>query len=190
MRTRVLLVDHDSKRSDELSRTLAREGCELAARISISDDLEEAVRACEPDIVIIETSSPSRDILEGMAHLSESNPRAIAMFVDDEDEDCIRDAVRAGVAAYVVRGLESSRVRPVVQLAIARFEEHQRVRDALEVAQQDLDDRKVIERAKEKITRNYGVDAGRAYEMLRTMSMERNLKMREIADFVLSSDAC
>ena len=80
-------------------------------------------------------------------------------------------------------------MRPVVQLAIARFEEHQRVRDALEVAQQDLDDRKVIERAKEKITELRGRRRTRLRNA-RTMSMERNLKMREIADFVLSSDAC
>ena len=187
MAIRVLLIDEDLTRCDELSELLERSGCEVVHRITISADLESAVRHCKPDLVILETTSPSRDVLEGMAHLTERNPHPIAMFVDDEEEESIRRAVRAGVAAYIVRGLDPARVRPALRLAMARFEEHQRMRHALRVAEQNLDDRKHIERAKEMIAERYEVSQARAFEMLRSMAMDESLTLREIADLVLES---
>lgn len=186
---RALLMNEDLTRFGELSELLARADCEVVKRISLSEDLESAVRFCRPDLVILETTSPTRDVLEGMAHLTEHDPHPIAMFVEDEDEDAIRIAVQAGVAAYVVRGLALDRVRSALALAIARFEEVQRMRDALRAAERNLADRKHVERAKELIADRFDVSQARAFEMLRKMAMDGSVTIREIADQVLASVA-
>ena len=185
MRLRVLLVDQDDQRAAEVEEVLQKAGCTVVRRVDSSVELVRGVEACEPDLIIIEQASPSRDTLEGMRHLSDHNPRPIVMFVDDEGVDMIRSAVRAGVAGYVVKGLDSARVRPVLDVAIARFEEHQRLRGELREARRVLEERKVVERAKGRLMEKLQVDEEEAYRLLRQLAMDRNVRMSELAERVL-----
>ena len=85
----------------------------------------EALPRLRPDLVIVDMDSPDRDTLEDMQRITSEQPRPIVMFVDESDSESIRTAVRAGVAAYVVKGSSADRIRPVLEVAVARFEEFQ-----------------------------------------------------------------
>ena len=185
MRIRVLLVDQDDLRAEQLERVLSRAECEVVRRVASSREMERAVQQCEPDLIIIEQASPSRDTLEGMRHLSDHNPRPIVMFVDDEGIDMIRSAIRAGVMGYVVKGTDPARVRPLFHAAIARFEEHERLRGELREARHDLAERKWIERAKGRLMARYELDEEDAYRVMRQLAMDRNISLGELAHRII-----
>ena len=125
----ILLVDDDPARLADLRQGLEAAGHKLAGQIGPRDDLIAAVRRLEVDLVICAVSSPSRDALEGLARVTADNPKPIVMFVGEEGAELAGDAIRAGVSAYVVDGLAPHRVRPVLDVAIARFTEFQQLRE-------------------------------------------------------------
>jgi response regulator NasT len=180
-RLRIALVDEKPERSDDLQRALLEAGYDVVARLSGRDDLRACIAATEPDVIIVDLQSPDRDMLEDMQRIHAEQPRPILMFVDESDSESIQAAVRAGVSAYVVDGLKSRRVRPIVEVAIARFVEFQALRSELDAARSSLADRKLIERAKGILMDRHHVSEDEAYHRLRRTAMDRNLKLAEVA---------
>lgn len=134
-----------------------------------------------PDVIVIDTDSPSRDVLEHLVVVSRHTPRPVVMFTSDAAPEQIRAATRAGVSAYVVDGLDESRIKAIVDAAVARFEEMQGLRVRLAEAQQELAERKLVERAKGLLMKARSLDEQAAYAALRRMAMDRKLKLAEVA---------
>jgi response regulator NasT len=183
---RILLFDEIPERSRALTRTLVRLGYEVVAVATDPRDLHDTVALHAPDIIIIETESPSRDTLENLAHVSNRCPRPVVMFARDGDREAIRQATGAGVTAYVVDGLAPERVEPIVEAAIARFEAYQRVREELLATRSELADRKTIDRAKALLMREKGLSEDAAYHGLRKLAMDRNKTIAQVADDLLA----
>jgi response regulator NasT len=182
---RIALVDEKAERSGELERALLEAGYEVVGRLSGRDDLRERIAALAPDVIIVDMQSPDRDVFEDMQRIHREQPRPILMFVDESDSESIHAAVRAGVSAYVVDGVKSRSVRPIVEVAIARFAEFQALRSELDAARTSLADRKVIERAKGILMSRHGVSEDEAYHRLRKTAMDRNQKLADVARHVV-----
>jgi response regulator NasT len=132
-----------------IARAIEAAGDQVVARVEDSGvDLHAIVQSVQPDVVIIDIDSPSRDMLEDMRRISHEQHRPIVMFVDEAEPDSIRRAIQAGVAAYVVKGAAPERVRSVLDVAIARFHEQKALRDQLAEALDSLEERKLVDRAK------------------------------------------
>jgi response regulator NasT len=188
-RPRVVLVDEKAERSDDLERALAAEGYPVVARLSSRDDLRARIAELAPDVIIVDMASPDRDVLEDMQRLHSEVPRPIVMFVDESDAESTRAAVRAGVSAYVVDGLRARSVRPIVELAIARFEEHEGLRRELREARLHLEERKLVDRAKGMLMQRKGVGEEEAYRLLRKTAMDRQVKIADVArDLIALAD--
>ena len=114
MRLRILVIDEDSARADALVRSLAESGYETVGVIDPKDDLVAKVRDLGPDLVIVDMESPSRDTLEDMRRITAGRPRPIVMFVDQSDESTTAEAMRLGISAYVIDGLNPARVKPIL----------------------------------------------------------------------------
>jgi len=184
---RVLLVDERADRARDLARALEDAGCQVVAELIGPVDLHESLRAVQPDLVIVDMDSPDRDMLEDMQRITSEQPRPIVMFVDESDSESIRSAVRAGVAAYVVKGASAERIRPVLEVACARFEEFMALRSELARAQSTLAERKLIERAKGILMQKRGLAEDDAYRALRKMAMNQGLRLAEVARHVLTA---
>lgn len=184
---RVMLVDDNSERSAPLKEYLATAGYVVVAQLSNTADLDKAVAQLQPDVIIIDTESPSRDTLENICVVSRDDPRPIVMFTHDGETEKIRAATRAGVSAYVVGGLESARLKPIMDAAMVRFEEYQALRSELESTTTKLAERKNVERAKGILMKQRGLDEEAAYQALRKMAMERGTKLGEIARQVIQA---
>ncbi len=150
-------------------------------------DLCAEVAAVSPDVIIIDIDSPDRDTLENMRTISRERPRPVVMFTNDNNTETIRAAVRAGVSAYVVDGLHASRVMPVMEVAIARFEKFQSMREELRQTRTTLADRKLIDRAKGILMRQLQLDEDAAYKTMRKMAMDRNLKIADLARSLIAA---
>ncbi|HYU69346.1 MAG TPA: ANTAR domain-containing protein [Burkholderiales bacterium] len=178
---RVLIVDESPERTEVLREGLERTGYEVAAVLDSPLELLRAVETIKPDVIVIDTDSPSRDVLEHVVIISRDEPRPIVMFSSDDAPDTIRDAVRAGVSAYVVDGLDAARVKSIVEVAVARFDKYQRLREELADANHKLEERKLVERAKGILMKARGVDEDEAFQALRRMAMDRGKRLGEVA---------
>lgn len=183
---RILLVDEDSDRAVILAEALAEQGYELVAQLAPRDLSVKRVQEIAPDVVIVDMGSPSRDTIDSMRQINADQPRPIVMFVDQSDEDTIRQAVQAGVSAYVIDGLNVRRVKPVLDVAIARFREFQALRDELKKTKATLDERKLIERAKGLLMRERNLSESEAYAALRKLAMDRQQKLAEVAEALIA----
>lgn len=184
---RVMIVDDNAERALAIEQHLTSDGCEVVAQVPERGDLRERVRQTQPDVIIIDMEIPDRDTLEDMSQITREQPRPTVMFVDRSDSDSIQAAVRAGVSAYVVGGLQPERVRPVLEVAIARFNEFQTLRRELAEARSNLEDRKLIERAKGILMKNRGLNEAEAFHLLRKMAMDRKIRLAALARELVSA---
>lgn len=183
---RILLVDADGERAAMLERALADAGYLVAARIPGADDLLERVRAHTPDMIIVDVTAPNRDMLEQMRSVSRERAQPIVMFVDETDEALAIEAVRAGVTSYIVDGLSPARVKPIMDVAIARFRAVQELRDELARTKATLVERRQIDRAKGILMNQRGITEDEAYKALRKLAMDKSKRLVEIAEQVIS----
>jgi response regulator NasT len=183
---RILVIDEDSTRAEALAEALSAAGHETVGMVDPRDDVLAKMRDLSPDLIIVDMESPSRDTLEDMRRITEERPRPIVMFVDQSDEKAIAEAMRVGISAYVIDGLNPQRVKPILDVAVARFVEHQKLRAELEQTRIDLADRKVIERAKGLLMQSRGLSEDDAYKLLRKLAMDQNQRLVEIARSILT----
>lgn len=184
---RVLLIDDTRARARVLREALQDAGYEVVQAAAAPLALMKAVERAQPDVIIIDVDSPSRDVLEHIVVMSQNAPRPIVMFASDGAEAKIREAVKAGVSAYVVDGIEAARVKPIIDVACARFEEFQRLRGELARAREHLGERKLVERAKGILMERRGLTEEAAYTALRGMAMDRKLRLTEVARSVIDA---
>lgn len=182
----VLVIDESRGRAEEVCRGLISAGHQVAAVLPSALDLSARIEALKPDVILIETDSPSRDTLEHLAVVNRDAPRPVVIFARDEDSSAIREAVRAGVSAYVVDGLEPRRINSVIEVARARFEAYQALRRELEETSKKLSERKLLERAKGVLMQRRGMSEEEAFKAMRSMAMSHNRRMAEIAEQILS----
>lgn len=179
---KVMIVDNDIKRSKPLKQSLIDSGFEVIAHIKNDFTLDSKCRELKPDVVIMDVDSPSRDTLENICVISMNDARPIIMFSHDGDKEKIKAATRAGVSAYVVGTIPSERLTPVIDAAIARFEEFKNLKSELALANLKLDERKIIERAKGLLMKQRNLDEEKAYIMLRDMAMQRKVRIADLAN--------
>lgn len=178
---RVLIVDADAGRRTLLIQSLQANGCIVMERTAISLDLLDLLPQLKPDVIVIDADAPDRDTLENVCMISRDQPHPIVLFTDDDDPSKIEQAMRAGVTSYVVKGIAPERIQPILQVAMLRFAEHQALRQDLATAQNQLAERKLIERAKGIVMQQKNIGENAAYNLLRKMAMERNAKLADIA---------
>lgn len=186
---RILIIDENQIRASIIEEGL-REAGQYA--VTLLHDVREVGRVIErdtPDVVIIDLQNPRRDQLEHFFSLSRAIRRPIAMFVDRSDASAIEAAVDAGVSAYVVDGLRKERVKPILDMAISRFNAFARLRRELEEARNELEDRKVIEKAKGILLETRGLGEADAHALLRRTAMNQNRRIADVAQSLLTAAA-
>jgi response regulator NasT len=184
MTMRLLIVDPDPARAALVAEGLADLSpldVRRAARVN-----EAEVADYAPDLIIVASDSPDRDVLESLRVATQSNPKPIVMFVDRSEPGFGEQAVRAGVAAYIVDGLQPTRVRSILEVAMTRFQLMQQLRADLAQAQSDLAARKVIERAKGLLMKERSVDEPEAYAILRKLAMNTGRPIGAVASDLLA----
>src|ERR1700682_6155292 len=184
---RVLVVDESPDRAQVLRDALHLAGYEVTATLSSPIALLKTIDQLKPDVIVIDTESPSRDVLEHLVMMSQHTPRPVVMFATDGAPEKIREAVRAGASAYVVDGLDPARVKTIIDVAVAQFEDFQNLRTQLAQANLKLSERKLVERAKGMLMKARGLDEEAAYALLRKVAMDRKLKIAEVAQQLIDS---
>jgi two-component system, response regulator / RNA-binding antiterminator len=183
----VLVIDENRIRASIIETGLRDAGHERVTVVHDVAGIARRISDIQPDVIVIDLENPNRDMLENMFQLSRAVKRPIAMFVDRSDSASIEAAVDAGVSAYVVDGLRKERVKPILDMAISRFNAFSRMARELEEARSELEGRKLIERAKGVLMKSRGISEADAYALLRKTAMNQNRKIAEIAQSLVTA---
>jgi response regulator NasT len=184
---KVMIVDEDGARSRQLRGALTLAGYRVVAELRESIDLPDAVAGMKPHIVIVAADSPDRDTLEQISLTTKNAPRPVIMFTQDGAQGTIKAAMEAGVSAYVVDGLAAERLKPILDVACARFEAHQTMSSKLADTERELAERKTVERAKGLLMERRGLSEDKAYKELRQLAMSTGKSIREVAETLIAA---
>ncbi|MXO68559.1 ANTAR domain-containing response regulator [Pelagerythrobacter marinus] len=184
---RIAVIDESAARASIIEEGLAGVPGARVVRLTERAGLLARIAEFDPDIVLMDLGNPSRDVLEEYFAVSRALARPIAMFVDESDDDAIAASIDAGVSAYVVDGLAASRIRPLLDLAVRRFNAFARLQDELAEAQGKLAERETIDRAKRLLMDGRGLSEPQAYAELRRKAMDSNKRIVEIAEAVVTA---
>ena len=183
----ILVIDENRIRASIIEAGLRDAGHRQVTVIHDVAGIARRIAEIEPDVIVIDLENPNRDMLENMFQLSRAVKRPIAMFVDSSDRASIEAAVDAGVSAYVVDGLKKERIKPILDMAISRFNAFSRMARELEEARSELENRKVIDRAKGILMKSRGLSEEAAYALLRKTAMNQNRKIADIAQSLVTA---
>lgn len=183
----IIVVEKDRDRALLIVDSLRAAGDHDIHVIADETGLARKIAERNPDVVLIDVTSPSRDMLEELTLASGPMDRPVAMFVDQTDQGLTKAAIEAGVSAYVVDGLRADRLKPILDAAIARFHMFQRMRTELAATKRALEERKVIDRAKGILMKAKRLTEEDAYALLRKAAMDQGRKVADVAEALVTA---
>ena len=186
---RVAVVDVSAARAAVIEEGLRDAGLTDITVLTERRGLAAALEALAPDVVLMDLALPSRDLLEESFLMSRALARPIAMFIDQSDEETIGAAIDAGVSAYVVDGLRRERIKPILDLAVKRFNAFARLQAELHEARTALAERRTMDRAKAILIQRNGLSEPEAYALLRRTAMNQARRIVDIAEALVTADA-
>ena len=184
---RIVIVDDSGLRATVLEEGLREAGYDDIHVVPPHGAFVAKLERMAPDVVLMDLGSPSRDTLEEMLAVSRALARPIAMFVDQSDDDMIGAAIDAGVSAYVVDGLRKERVKPILDLAIRRFNAFAKMQTELDEARTALADRKTLDHAKALLMKSRNLAEPEAYALLRSTAMNQGRKIVDVAEALITA---
>ena len=184
---KIAIVDENPVRAAILEEGLREAGLHNVVRIAERTNLLARLTALDPEVILIDLESPSRDVLEQMFQVSRMVKRPVAMFVDQSDAASIQAAVDAGVSAYVVDGLKKERIEHILDMSISRFKAFSRLQDELDRTKTALGERKLIDRAKGILMRAKNLPEEEAYALLRRTAMNEKRRIADIAQSIVTA---
>jgi response regulator NasT len=184
-RRKVLVIDQfDNERL--LEQALQKHGYEVATLKLQALNLLEVISSLQPDVAVLNLYSPGDEVLKMILEINQQKSIPVVMFAEDQQTDTINKVIKAGVSAYIVDGLEPKRLKAIIEIAIARFHEQQALKDELKKTKTQLEDRKLVDRAKAVLIKSQGYSEDEAYHALRKLAMDRKVSIGEMAKNVIA----
>lgn len=178
---KIMLVEELSTSKSILSNSLIEEGYDKPVSIDHHDDIFKKASDAKIDLLIVNVKEPDTNILMQIKYINDIYPVPVIIFSEKGDSDIISTAVQAGVSAFIVDGLSASRIKPIVNVALARFSNYSKIKDELAKTKESLANRKIIEKAKGLIMKQRQCTEDEAYNALRKLAMDRNQKLSDVA---------
>lgn len=178
---RTLLIDIDTQRTTDLKRVLGDAGIELFEWDDSSSDLYATMEELQPEIVIVDVDSPSRDTLEHVAALRATTPQPVLMLAKQSNDGIRRLAAEIGVSLYVVDALSVTLMQSLIDVTITHFKSFEELRREVGNLEQALRERRHIDRAKWLLMQRHGLSESQAHELMRKNAMHQRRTVGDIA---------
>lgn len=183
---RILLINDTPKKVGRLRAALIEAGFDVIDESGLIIDLPSRVEAVRPDVILIDSDSPGRDVMEQVCLVTRDQPRPIVMFTDEQNPDVMRQAIQSGVSAYIVEGIQAQRLKPILDVAMVRFESDQALRAQLHARDQQMAERKRVELAKGMLMKMKNCNEEEAYTLMRRQAMSRQQKLIQVAEQIIA----
>ena len=182
---KILVIEYLSE-SKDLEMMLHKLNFQAVTLRSDSLDINKITNEIMPQIIVINSEKVTHPIIEFVQQLNQTYARPIILFSEDPDTQSVNKVIKAGISAYIVSGLESKRIKSIIDIAAARFKEQQQLKTELKKTRSKLEERKLIDRAKGILIKTRGFSEDEAYHTLRKLAMERNIALGEMAKNVIA----
>ncbi|KXS32881.1 MAG: hypothetical protein AWT59_0968 [Candidatus Gallionella acididurans] len=182
---RILIIDDARDRAAWLKASLELAGFDVVGLLSWEQVDEDSIGAASADVIIVDANAPGRDTLEQISLMSNTLEKPVVVLGAQKDQHSIREAMRAGVSAYVAHEIQGEDLSAIIHVAAARFAEHKRLRDELKEAKSQLSERKLVDRAKGILMADHGYSEPDAYKRMRSMAMSKGKRLAEVAEAII-----
>ncbi|WEJ63666.1 ANTAR domain-containing response regulator [Thiomicrorhabdus lithotrophica] len=177
----VLLISDDLAGTGSIQEGLVDSGASQVYKCSSDDNFLQQLDSVHVDLIVLDIDKPTVELFEQFSLVRDFCPKPVVCFSNDSDSKLIEKSVQAGVAAYIVDGKAVERVKPIIEVAIMRFNECQAVRKELASVKDKLSERAVIEKAKGLLIEHKNMTEDGAYKTLRKMAMDQGKKISVVA---------
>ena len=186
MTTRVVIAEDEAIIRLDLREILEEEGYEVVAETGRGDQVLDLVRQHRPDLAILDIKMPGIDGLEASRLVSAEKLCPVVLLTAFSQREIVEQARDAGALAYIVKPFQKSDLVPAIEVAIGRFRELQVLASEVGALEEQLETRKVIDRAKGILLDKFGLAESEAYAFIQRAAMSERLKMRDIAERILT----
>jgi len=186
--TRVVIAEDEAIIRLDLKETLEEEGYEVVGETGRGDEAVELVRQLTPDLAILDIKMPGMDGLAAAREISADRRSAVLILTAFSQRDLIEQARDAGALAYLVKPFQRSELIPAVEVALGRFREMQALADQNTTLEEQLETRKVVDRAKGILMDDHGMSEGDAFSWIQKRAMQDRATMRSVAEQVIAGD--
>lgn len=182
---KILLIEEPSTASSIVYNTLVSEGYDAPVKVNSHDDIFRKASDARADLIVVNVEEPDDRMLKQLKTINEVYPVPVVIFSKKGESDVIQSAVQAGVSAFIIDGLSEKRIKPVLNVALARFNNYEKLREELAKTKETLANRKIIEKAKGLIMQQRHCTEDEAYNLLRKLAMDRNQKLSQVANSLI-----
>ena len=185
MPIRVVIAEDEAIIRLDLKETLEEEGYEVVGQTGRGDEAVQLVKDLSPDLAILDVKMPGMDGLEAAAQISVDKQAAVLILTAFSQRDLIEKARDAGALAYLVKPFQKSELIPAVEVALGRFQEMKALQDQnLSLAEQ-LETRKLVDRAKGALMDKHGLSEADAFRFVQKTAMDSRATLKSVAQDVI-----
>ena len=188
MPTRVLIAEDEAIIRLDLRETLEEEGYDVVGETGRGDEAVALVKELSPDIAILDIKMPGLDGLSAAREIAGERRAAVLILTAFSQRDLIERARDAGAMAYLVKPYQRTDLLPALEVALARFKEMKALHEQASTLEDQLETRKVVDRAKGLLMDEHSLSEHEAFSFIQKTAMRERHTMRTVADDVLSGD--
>ena len=185
MATRVVIAEDEAIIRLDLRETLEEEGYEVVAETGRGDKAVDLVREHQPDLAILDIKMPGMDGLEASRLISSAKICPVVLLTAFSQREIVEQARDAGALAYIVKPFQKSDLVPAIEVALGRFREIQLLASEVGALEEQLETRKLIDRAKGVLIDKSGLSESDAYAFIQRSAMSERARMKDIAERIL-----
>jgi response regulator NasT len=184
--TRIVIADDEAIIRLDLRETLEEEGYLVVADTGRGDDAIELVRQHKPDVAIFDIKMPGLDGLDAARVVSAEKICPVVMLTAFSQREVIEQARDAGALAYLVKPFQKTDLVPAIELAIGRFREMMTLSGERDALGEQLELRKLLDRAKGLLIDKYSMTEQSAFDFIQKNAMSTRTKMVDVANQILN----
>jgi two-component system, response regulator PdtaR len=185
---RIAVAEDETFMQKYLEETLTLLGHQVICLAGTGRELVERCQALHPDLVITDINLPEMDGLDAARQIYAQEPVPIIIVTAYHDLDLIERAEKNHILAYLVKPIKQQDLEPAITIALGRFQEFKAMRQETDNLRQALEDRKIIERAKGILMKRANLDEGEAFRRLQKLARDKNRKLIDIAQTVITAE--
>ncbi len=186
MPTRVVVAEDEAIIRMDLRELLQEEGYEVVAECGRGDEAVRLVREQQPDVALLDIKMPGMDGISAAREISADRLAAVVLVTAFSQRELIEEAGDAGVHGYVVKPFERHDLVPAIEVALARFRSEQALVDQATTAEDRLESRKAVDRAKGMLMDRHGMSEQSAFDFVQKTAMRTRRQMRDVAQDVIA----
>jgi AmiR/NasT family two-component response regulator len=186
--TRVVIAEDEAIIRLDLKETLEEEGYTVVGETGRGDEAVRLVREFEPDIAILDIKMPGLDGLAAAREIAGERRAAVLILTAFSQRDLIEQARDAGALAYLVKPFERTELVPAVEVALGRFRELRALADQTASLEEQLETRKIVDRAKGKLMDEFGLNESSAFTFIQRTAMSERVTMRDVSQRIIDGE--